>query len=95
VWQWRHSKALEKRRSPRGNFRCKNRRIIRKPRDLFKNHFAGFAIRNLRGVGDARADFRRHHKPVNQDENRLREIQVEQRFRRGELKDTSSAATGA
>ena len=47
------------------------------------------AIGDLRRIHDARAILCTHHDPIHQHKHRQREVQIEQRFRRGEFKDLS------
>ena len=79
-WQLVHSNAPEN--------RC--RRALAPSlvaRNLFENHLAGLAISNLRRIHDARAVFGADDDPVQQHEHRKREVQIQQRLRRGELED--------
>ena len=52
-----------------------------------ENDFAGFAIADLDGVHDAGAGVGSNHQAVDQQEDRLAEIDVEQRLGRGEFED--------
>src|ERR1019366_1655631 len=51
------------------------------------NHFAGFAISDLNSINNTRALIRGHGEAIDQAKDGLSEIDVEQRFWRGEFKD--------
>src|SRR5204862_7283970 len=53
----------------------------------FKNNFATFTKTDFCGVHSAGAPFSRNHQAVHQSKHGLGEVQVQQRFRRGELKN--------
>jgi hypothetical protein len=52
-----------------------------------EDHLAGFPIRDLHAVHDPPALVWRHHNAVHQGEQRLVEVNVQQRLRAGELED--------
>ena len=53
----------------------------------FVDDFAGLAIADLGGVHDARARFGGYGNAIDEHEDRLREVDLEQRLGRGELED--------
>ena len=56
-------------------------------RNNFVNDLAGFAIADLGGIDDARRGFRGDSNAIDQHEDRLREVDLEQRLGRGKLED--------
>src|SRR5271155_4302548 len=56
-------------------------------RKQMQNDFATLAISDLDSIDETFADLNRNSKAVDQHENRLAEIDFEQRFRSGELED--------
>ena len=58
--------------------------------DKFEDRFAAsFAVADFDGVNQARARLRGNRKPVHEDAYRLSEVQVEERFRRGEFEHSA------
>ena len=57
------------------------------PRHLLENHFASLAISDLRRIHNTRAVFGVDNDPIHQHKHRQREINLQQRLRRGKLKD--------
>ena len=79
-WQLLHSKA-------RGEALPLARPLASIARNLFKDDFAGFAIGNLSRIHDARAILGADDDAIEKDEDGKREVEIEQRLRRGELDD--------
>src|ERR1039458_3224299 len=59
-------------------------------REFLENDFAGLAVGDLRGIDDAGAVVLADDNPVQKNKDRQREVQVEKRFRGGELEDAAS-----
>ena len=60
-------------------------------RGALENHFAGFAIADFDGVDQALVQIRRDRDAVHQHEQRLREIDVQQRFRASRIRTCAPA----
>ena len=61
---------------------------------LLEDHLAGFAVADLDGVDQALVQVGRDGEAVDQDEDGLREVDVEQRFGRGEFEDARRSGRG-
>ena len=59
------------------------------PDGAFEDHFARFAVADLDGVDQALVQVRADRDAVHQHEQRLGEIDIEQRFRRGEFEQAA------
>ncbi len=59
-----------------------------------EDDFAGFAVADFDGIDQALVEVGRDRDAVHQDEDGLREIDIEQRFGRGEFEDAGRPETG-